>query len=164
LALTAVACGSGLVCERYGTAACVDPNWAEWPMPNDTTVDPGAPNAMSYTDNGDGTITDNVTGLVWQKTPPSGTYTCGGGSAQTYCATLTLAGYSDWRLPSILELVSIVDPGRSDPSINTNYFPGTPAADFCSSTLYSGGGNAWSLQFRAGSVETVDQSNVRCVR
>jgi hypothetical protein len=170
LAETPVACGSGLVCERYGAAACVDPNWAEWPMPNDTTADPGAPNAMSYTDNGDGTVADNVTGLVWQQAVPSGTYTWGSastsGTAQSYCATLALAGYSDWRLPSVEELTSLMDPGLSPP-INSTYFPGPPSAYWSSVPLAGSSGNAWYVSFAGNGMNYSAMSvssNVRCVR
>ena len=68
-------------------------------MPNSQAdVTAGAPNLESYTDNGDGTVTDNVTGLMWQQAVPTATYSWAG--AVTYCSTLTLAGHSDWRLPS----------------------------------------------------------------
>ena len=101
------------VCERYGGAACVDPNWAEWPMPNGAVDSPPAPNLESYTDNGDGTVTDNVTELMWQQSFSSSTFTWGSagtsGTAQSYCATLATGGHDDWRLPSVTELASIVD-------------------------------------------------------
>ena len=86
-------------------------------------------NQPSYTDNGDGTITDSVTGLMWQQDP---------GEKMTYdqavagATNLTLAGYSDWRLPSIKELYSLIQFDGLDPSgpastdlvpfIDTNYF------------------------------------------
>ncbi len=87
---------------------------------------------LNYTDNQDGTITDNVTGLMWQKDP---------GDKMTYdeavngAANFDLAGYSDWRLPSIKELYSLIIFSGEDPSgyeggntnnlvpfINTQYF------------------------------------------
>lgn len=61
-------------------------------------------NQPSYTDNGDGTITDNVTGLVWQKNM---------GDKISYeqailkTDTMSLANYNDWRIPSIKELYSL---------------------------------------------------------
>ena len=62
-------------------------------------------------DNGDGTITDRATGLMWQKADS------GKGmnwqDALAYAEGLTLAGHSDWRLPSVKELQSIVDYTRS---------------------------------------------------
>jgi len=86
-------------------------------------------NQPSYTDNDDGTITDNVTGLMWQQDP---------GEKMTYdqaisgVSNLTLAGYSDWRLPSIKELYSLIQFDGLDPSgpgstnlvpfIDTDYF------------------------------------------
>ena len=52
-------------------------------------------NPRSYTDNGNGTITDNVTGLVWQKEDDNTTRTWA--AAGTYCDGLILGGQSDWR-------------------------------------------------------------------
>jgi hypothetical protein len=118
---SASTCSTGLVCERYMSPACVDPSWAEWPMPNGPTdVAAGAPNLESYTDNGDQTVTDNVTGLMWQQAIAPGTYSYA--AALAYCPTLTLGGHSDWRLPSIIELISLVDYGSST-AINGTYFP-----------------------------------------
>jgi hypothetical protein len=81
----------------------------------------------SYMDNGDGTVTDLNTGLMWQKTP---------GDKVTYAEAVAgadsfnLAGYDDWRLPTIKELYSLMDFGGSTgmsaatsvPYIDTDYF------------------------------------------
>lgn len=65
----------------------------------------------SFVDNGDGTITDLATGLMWQKAD-SGTG-MDWEESLTYAEDLELAGYSDWRLPNAKELQSIVDYSRS---------------------------------------------------
>jgi len=64
-------------------------------------------NTPSYTDNGDGTVTDRHTGLMWQKTPDFVTRYWE--DAGKYARSLTLAGHRDWRLPTIKELFSIAD-------------------------------------------------------
>lgn len=79
-----------------------------------------------YIDNGDGTITDTITGLMWQKTD--------GGemvieNAILYCDTLTLAGYSDWRLPNVKEAFSILNMQYANPSLDTKVFT-TSAAEY----------------------------------
>jgi hypothetical protein len=62
-------------------------------------------NQPAYEDNGDGTITDLNTGLIWQKTPPNDIYEWD--EALEYASDLELAGKKNWRLPSIKELLSI---------------------------------------------------------
>ncbi|MEI6766927.1 MAG: DUF1566 domain-containing protein [Bacteroidota bacterium] len=81
-------------------------------------------NPLSFTDNGDGTITDNNTGLIWQKTD-GGEMTIE--NATTYCDNLTLAGYTDWRLPTGIELFSINDYSHINPALDTLYFKKTLA-------------------------------------
>ena len=86
------------------------------------------------------TVTDMITGLVWQREGSgarpgcSGTsqLTCSWSEAQTYCAGLTLSGLSDWRLPALKELSTIVEPNL--PSIDPTAFPGTPETTFWTST------------------------------
>jgi hypothetical protein len=128
-------------------------------------------NQMSYTDNGDGTVTDNVTGLVWQQSAD----TDGDGdidaadklshdAAVEYCEDLSLGGSDDWQLPTIKQLYSLIDFAGVDPSgyegsdtsglipfIDTDYFDfayGDTAAgeriidsQYASSTLYVSDGD-----------------------
>jgi hypothetical protein len=161
-------CASGLICDRYGSPTCVDPSWAEWPIPNaEVEVTAGAPNLESYTDNADGTVTDNVTELMWQQLTPPMNYT--EPESLAYCASLRIAGYSDWRLPSVIELVSIVDTGTYNPSIDSTFFPGTSAVGFYwSSTQFAGDpGSMWGVYFNNGYSDYNDMSiaySVRCVR
>lgn len=63
--------------------------------------------ASSYADNGDGTVTDTVTSLVWQQTP--GNDRLQFADAIGYCQALELGGRSDWRVPTITELYSLAD-------------------------------------------------------
>jgi len=84
------------------------------------SIDDASTSAGGYTDNGDGTITDISTGLMWQKTSSSGKTWEG---ALAYCEGLNLGSNTDWRLPTIKELRSLVDYSRYNPAINTTYFP-----------------------------------------
>ncbi|MCX6268033.1 MAG: SUMF1/EgtB/PvdO family nonheme iron enzyme [Bacteroidetes bacterium] len=81
-------------------------------------------NPQSFTDKGDGTITDNNTLLMWQKTD-GGEMTVE--NAEIYCNNLALAGYSDWRLPSAVELFSINSYNHLNPALNTEFFTLTQA-------------------------------------
>ena len=123
-------------------------------------------NPPSYTDNGDGTVTDNVTGLMWQQEDDDTTRTWD--DATSYCEDLALSGYSDWRLPSAMELMSIVDYGTYSPSIDTTYFSGTSASYYWSSTtLANDTSYAWGVGFSYGNVGNGSKSSgyyVRCVR
>ncbi len=80
-------------------------------------------NQHSYTDNSDGMVTDNITGLMWQQSPD----TDGDGDidaadklsydeAVAGAGSLRLGGYTDWRLPTIKELYSLIDFSGVDPS------------------------------------------------
>lgn len=118
-----------------------------------------------YTDNGSGTITDNVTGLMWMQCPEGvGTTTtvCDTGSAAAYTwqGALTqaqsvnvsgFATYRDWRLPSIKELKSLTETACYEPSINAALFPATPSWGFWSaSPIASNTSYAWILGFHSG--------------
>lgn len=90
-------------------------------VPDDGTVQAGAP--LSFTDNGNGTITDDNTGLVWEKKGYNGGlhdrinsyYWSGNGDQETVwdwledVNTAAFGGYQDWRIPNARELLSIAD-------------------------------------------------------
>ena len=123
---------------------------------------------QSFTDNGDGTVSDNVTGLMWQQEDPN--VEKNWEEALAYCQNLDLADRTDWRLPDIKELRSIVDT-TSLPAIDLTYFPGT--ALFSTSTYWSSSNSAvisysaWSIISYFGRVVEKNKStdvNVRCVR
>jgi len=92
-------------------------------------------NIPSFTNNGNGTITDNITGLMWQQTD-GGEMTIE--NAVTYCNNLTLGGYSDWRLPTPIEAYSILNHQNVNPAINTTYFTLTAAEYWWTSTFQVG--------------------------
>ncbi|MBF0352997.1 MAG: DUF1566 domain-containing protein [SAR324 cluster bacterium] len=121
--------------------------------------------APSYTNNGS-TITDNITGLVWQKEDDNNIYPWGG--AVTYCDNLTLGSQSDWRLPTRRELMSIVDYGVFNPGINSTYFPNTNSSSYWSSSSNANNSSeAWRVYFDFGNVSSTLKFfsyNVRCVR
>ncbi len=79
--------------------------WALWPMPNPASA--GLPHPAQYDTSKAGVVLDKVTGLTWQATVSTSTYAWA--DAKAYCASLSLGGFKDWRLPSRIELVSIVD-------------------------------------------------------
>ncbi len=60
-----------------------------------------------YRDNGDGTVTDTVTGLMWEQTPENMGFSYE--EAAAYCESLDLGEYDDWRVPRTKELFSISD-------------------------------------------------------
>jgi hypothetical protein len=141
----------------FDVSGCVAGGGGGLPATGQTTAyGPGSDGAIqagcaqSFTDNGDGTITDNCTGLMWEKKDDSGglhdkdnLYTWSGASAgstnvmdgtiQDFIDELNglapgqsqpgdcFAGYCDWRAPNRNELVTLVDIETFDPSINTAF-------------------------------------------
>lgn len=140
---------------------------------------------LSYTDNGDGTVTDNNTGCMWE------IKVAGGGSCLTdlhavdawcdwadatgaWIAALNAegptgyAGYSDWRLPNVKQLQSIVDFGEYAPAIDPAFAGETASTYHWSATsVISGPTKAWIVEFLYGFVDSVSKANgyrVRAVR
>ena len=115
-------------------------------MPNPAST--GLPNAASYVTNADDTVTDQLTGLTWSRTiDPDNRYPYA--QAAAACA----AKGSNWRLPSRLELVSLVDVSVKPPTINHAFFPDTPLFWFWSSspsTTYMPAGDLVDVQFNDG--------------
>ncbi len=137
-----LACGPGC---RYDTSGCVRGAFAA--SGQTTCYNPSGSNVVSctgtgqdgekqagatlaYQDNGDGTVTDRDTGLMWEKQSDDGSihdrdnaFTFA--NAGTHVAALNsanFAGHNDWRLPNIRELSSLVDYGVANPAIATSFF------------------------------------------
>ena len=119
----------------------------------------------SFSKNGN-IVTDGSTGLQWQDDAIGSVMVWT--AAIDYCENLTLDTYSDWRLPNLNELTSIVDDTKVSPSIDTTVFQNTASDFYWSSTAYAGtSGNAWDVYFNDGNHDYYDGTAshyVRCVR
>ena len=115
----------------------------------DRSTDDVSTAASTYTDNGDGTVTDTSTDLMWQQgSSSSKTWK----EAMAYCKGLNLGGHTDWRLPNIKELRSLVHHSQYRAAINTTYFPDTVSSYYWSSTsIANSKGGAWGMLFLFGS-------------
>jgi hypothetical protein len=123
----------------------------------------GTSTTRSFTDNSDSTVNDTKTGLVWQQTSSSKmTWE----SALNLCEGLTLGSQSDWRLPNIKELGSIVDVSEYNPTIDNTAFPSTYSDEYWSSSPASSN-DRYGINFKYGSIfiEPLSMTYyVRCVR
>jgi len=113
-------------------------------------------------ENGDGTVTDSLTGLMGQQESAG---PMDWAAAAAYSRNLTLAGYEDWRLPSREELESILAGSHHDPAVNTYYFPDTQSSPYWSSDALAGHDeSAWHVNFGRGHAYHDFKSNTHYVR
>lgn len=121
------------------------------------------PSFTSSMINGDEIITDSETGLIWQKTYDETEKKWS--DALAYCENLTYAGYSDWRMPNINELLSLVNYEEYDPASD---FSDMPSKEFWSSSTYvNNTASIWLVNFSDGSTDDrnkIVNLYVRCVR
>jgi hypothetical protein len=154
--------------------------FAAWPMPDAAE---GSSVAPSYTAN-ERTVTDNVTRLIWQRSLPVAYEGCTGGAAQTgaekfcdwteansYCANPAVVaelGGGVWRLPTKIELESLLDLERPPPKIDLSVFPNGSSQQFWTLSPVSDMINqAWAVSFDRGTAtaeSTIYSNRVRCVR
>lgn len=135
-----------------------------------STPSENLPHPASYTDLGNGTVRDNVTGLIWEKT--ESTPALAWAAAKTYCTGLALAGRT-WHLPTRIELISIMDYTKSGAKIDTTAFPNAPGAFHWTSSpwvvsqIASKPQEAWAINFSDGFVSNsylqTGAISVRCV-
>lgn len=135
-------------------------------------------------------IRDNVTGLVWEHKEPGMLdrgadriyrwYDPEYGGRETdpfnpdrestwqYLSFVNgsrLCGYSDWRLPTVTELRSIVNRGRTQPAINTDYFRiSTTFQQLWATSMAASGDTAWLVDFRFGTSSSSSKNNYRAVK
>jgi len=113
------------------------------------------------------TFVDSTTGLEWQDNYASKSVEKSWYDAKSYCRDLELSGHSDWRLPTIKELQSIVDISKNKPAIKDGFK--NVASHYCwSSSEYADGtSDAWIVDFNNGNTYwslKSDKLFVRCVR
>lgn len=127
-----------------------------------SAVLPTAPDNR-YQDNGNGTVTDLHTGLMWQQCSVglSGS-DCSIGNAYSFSWERALqdpgilntegglAGFVDWRLPNLNELHSLVEFACHSPAINVNYFPNTLSGNYRSSSPAVTASTIWNVNFKTG--------------
>ena len=141
--------------------------------------------AGRFVDNGDGTVTDQETKLVWQQTASLASVVWSQAVADCSSNVAGLPG-SGWRLPNVKELATLVDRSREFPAIDEAYFfgaydPGGTTDDFWSATCYQPGpgwaacpeqySKAWTVEFRGGQIQSFNSAGngttvgrMRCVR
>jgi hypothetical protein len=143
--------------------------WARWPIPTPPAM--SLPHPMSYTDNGE-TVTDDVTGLVWQKTTNSATTDWQ--SALAYCTALG----AGWSLPTRIELTTILDTVKSGSKVNSPFTFGNRAGWTWASTpwvvnerknLTGSAALSWFINFAVGDSnnslsQTATSAYSRCVQ
>lgn len=124
--------------------------------------------SAGFNDNGNDTITDFATGLMWQQSDAHNNSTRTHDQAIAYCNDLSLTGNGNWRVPEVKELSTIVDYRRFSPSIESAYFPETISEFYWSASSYANDNSlAWLINFNGGLVTTDNKTNayyVRCVR
>jgi len=165
----------------HGNASCVPAScgshkWACYRMPN--PAGSGLPNEASYQDLGNGIVRDRVTCLEWEKAPSTASAdTASWDGALSYCSKLALGGNSDWRVPTRVELASLVDFSKS-PAINSAAFPNAKGGYHRTSSdwildikqIGAGAGKdyAWIYNMSTGltsnAYSRVSTAEVRCVR
>ncbi len=112
-----------------------------------------------FTDNDDGTTTDNATGLMWVKDPSAaGLNAAIWSTALGDCQSLVYAGHNDWRMANIKEAISIVDYGKDTPAYDTAFFDFPATALWTSTSKNSNTAWAWTLAFINGIIEAIGKS------
>jgi hypothetical protein len=149
----------------------------------DVSLYPLSTPTARFEDNGEGTVTDKQSKLMWMRCAVGQTWaggTCSGAAtALTWQAGLDAAQainkrgnffFSDWRLPQVPELAGIAERQCTNPRINLAVFPGTPSAAFWTATSRPSTAVetfAFVLGFGADGIKYVSKEemhNVRLVR
>lgn len=130
--------------------------------------------ASRFTDNGDGTVTDTKTGLMWKKfseghAPGSTAVRLRWKDALEHAQAVNggggFANHADWRVPSIRELCSITNKQGPEAAIDLGAFPDTPPDIFwSSSTVAYHSGYAWAVGFHDGDGGCNHQDNCHHLR
>jgi len=122
--------------------------------------------AQFYRNNNTNIVRDTKTFLQWQD---NGTPFKKWNDAIDYCKDLSLGGYTDWRLPNINELFTLVDYTKFNPSMSNVFAYFDTGYYWSSTTSVHTNSRAWMIGFSSGEVKDYydyknDYNYVRCVR
>lgn len=154
------ACTSGFVAVATATGSVCAPDFPLWgPRPD-------VPPPAWFSDSGKGTVTDSHSGRMWAKetSPVAITWEAAGG----YCAGLAAGGHSDWRLPTLAELLTIRDVSAPAPTVVTALAT-TPKEFSWTASPVTAAAQAgyWTVLFNGGSTAfsvATAKCYARCVR
>lgn len=125
-------------------------------------------NRVQLVASGKDTVLDKVTGLQWERSPNQTTLTAS--NAFNRCNELGVGGFNDWRLPTLVELMTLVDFTVANPAIDAKLFPGTKSAKYWTATERPTAGRVsykWAVDFGNGKPEFIDKTPThltRCTR
>jgi len=123
---------------------------------DDGDLEKGVADPVSrFLDNADGTITDQLTGLMWEKAPSSSTYTWQ--QAVDAASASATGAHPDWRVPNISELESLLNAEQSDSTIYLalkGFSNLTNVIYWSSTTRASATADAWAIQLGSGSISS----------
>lgn len=129
-------------------------------------ITPSTPNAQFQVDGEE--VIDFRTNLIWKRCATGQTWTgssCSGASdSYTWAQALSVGNGTNWRLPNIKELLSLVEVSCGSPAINASIFPNTEDLYFWTSSPYVNNNQAWLVSFSDGNDEGGDKSIGRAVR
>lgn len=134
----------------------------------------------SFSDNGDGTVTDKRNGLQWMRCSVGQQWSSGDCTGQALAVPWQSAKdradrinttgqffFNDWRLPNVRELAMITERQCSNPRTNLELFPNTPSGDFWTSVAKSSGGyepDVFTIGFGNQGVSTAHPSSEKYAR
>lgn len=168
-----IALVGGLCLADYGfgvTLAAAEPPIKESALPGITqNWDKNLPSASRFTvltNFGGAAVRDNNTGLVWEQTIGAATHTWI--SAISHCINKNVGGTRGWRLPSVVELSSLIDPSLPSPYVPGSVFTGVQSDHYWSATTNANiPTGAWVVLFSTGFVGDATKTDSRlvwCVR
>lgn len=147
--------GGGCGVSSGGGSLCGGAEWAHWT--------PSEEKCFSLTAE---VAHDSTTNLEWQRSPPVETFSQA--DALLYCNALEIASHTDWRLPTRIELTSIINYVVKSPAAYLDSFPDTTSEAFWTASSYAlDTSSAWAVNFTDGSVIPQGKDNalrLRCVR
>jgi hypothetical protein len=130
-----------------------------------------AATAPRFTDKGNGTIRDNVTGLIWLKNAdcPNGVliwqdaldFVAGINSGANDCGDTSRKGshQTDWRVPTVKEVFTLLDYSQFDPAVPPHPFSNLTMADYWTSTTFAFDPDwAWSVAVDRGFLNTLPKN------